>query len=397
MERRVRLPSRWPARRVILLAAAAALAVAAILAGATGADAASPAGASAALRPVATPTPATTDITARYVAARSGISQAAAVARVQAQGRLSAAADRLGARLGASYGGAYFDRSGRLVVNVTAPTATAAVTRAGGTARLVRYSRSQLDAVSTALRRQPAPAGTYWGIDAGADQVVLTIPTTAAAGSTSALLATARRYGAAVRVTRATETVRLFTSYLAGGYPIYQSPSRARCSAGFNTHSGPSYYLIDAGHCAALGGSWSNFNGDPIGPSVGAVFPGADTGVIAINSGQIIPFRGVYLYNGTYQVINYAANAYAGLFACKTGSTSGATCGTVLATNTCVIYPQGLVCGLDQTNIYAAPGDSGGSYFTGQYGLGTVSGGNSSFTFFQPLVPALTYWGLALI
>jgi streptogrisin D len=392
-----RLPSRRLARRLTLLATAAGLTVATTLGGAPGASAApSPAGSTtAALQPVATPVPATTDATARYVAARSGISQAAALTRVQAQGRLSSVADRLAARLGASYGGAYFDRSGRLVVNVTAPTATATVTRAGGIARLVRYSRSQLDAISTALRRQHAPVGTYWGIDASADQVVLTIPTTAPATSTSALLTTARRYGAAVRVTRTTETVSTLVSYLAGGYPIYNGG--ARCSAGFNTYSGSSYYLLDAGHCVALGGYWSNFNGDPIGPGVGAVFPGSDHGVIAINSGQIIPVRGVYLWNGTYQTINYAANAYPGLYACKTGSTSGVTCGTVQATNTCVTYPEGTVCGLDQTNIYAAGGDSGGSYFTGQYGLGTVSGGNSSVTFFQPLVPALNYWGLALI
>jgi streptogrisin D len=392
-------PSRRLTRRLTLLGTAAGLAVATTLAGAAGASAApSPAGTTtAAPRPVATPTRATTDATARYVAARTGLSQAAALARVRAQGRLSLVADRLAAQLGRTYGGAYFDRSGRLVVNVTAPTATAAVTRAGGTARLVHYSRSQLDAISTALRRQHAPVGTYWGIDASADQLVLTIPTTAPAGSTSALLATARRYGAAVRVTRTTETVSTLVSYLAGGYPIYNSPSGARCSAGFNTYSGSSYYLLDAGHCAALGGYWSNFNGDPIGPSVAAAFPGADTGVIAIDSGQIIPVAGVYLYDGTYQTIDFAADAYPGLYACKTGSTSGVTCGTVWATNTCVTYAEGTVCGLDETDIYAAPGDSGGSYFTGDYGLGTVSGGNSSVTFFQPLVPALNYWGLSLI
>jgi hypothetical protein len=399
MLRPARLPSRWPARRVTLLAAAASVAVATTLGGATGANAApTSAGTTApALRPVAKPTPTTVDTTARSLAARTGISQAAALARVQAQGRLTKVADRLATRLGAAYGGAFFDQSGRLVVNVTTPTATATVTQAGGTARLVHYSRAQLDAISTALRHQHTPVGSYWGIDANADQVVLTIPTTAPATSTSALLATARRYGTAVRVTHTTQTVSTLVSYLAGGYPIYNSPSGARCSAGFNTHSGPYYYLLDAGHCVALGGYWYNFNGDPIGPGVAAAFPGIDTGAIAINSGQIVMVRGVYLYNGTYQTINYAAWGYAGLYACKTGSTSGVTCGYVLATNTCVTYPEGTVCGLDQTNIYAAPGDSGGSYFTGQYGLGTVSGGNSSVTFFQPLVSALNYWGLALI
>src|SRR5262249_58013403 len=100
----------------------------------------------------ARPTRARTDPPAGYVAARTGISQAAALARVRAQGRLTSVADRLAARLGATYGGAYFDRSGRLVVNVTAPTATTAVTRAGGTAPLVRYNRPPPDASRPPLR-----------------------------------------------------------------------------------------------------------------------------------------------------------------------------------------------------------------------------------------------------
>src|SRR5262249_44163872 len=218
------------ARRLTLLATATGLAVATTLtgaagtagatgatgatgaagtAGATGVSAApSPAGTTttAAPRPVATPGPPRNHATPPDPAAgaRSGTGGGAALARVRGQGGLAWGADRLAARLGSTYGGAYFDRSGRLVVNVTAPTATAAVTRTGGTARLVRYSRSHLDAISTALRRQHAPVGAYWAIDASADQVVLAIPTTAPAASTSARLATARRPGAPVRLTRTT-------------------------------------------------------------------------------------------------------------------------------------------------------------------------------------------------
>jgi streptogrisin D len=336
--------------------------------------------------------------TARWLAGRDHIGEAAAAARIEAQVRQSTAADGLTARLGAVAAGTFFDADGRLVVNVTTTAGAATVVGAGMTARLVPYSTARLDGISRALRAQKVAVGTYWSIDTAADRLVLTIPNSSPAATTAALLSVAGRYGAAVRVARSTRTVDTFVSPLAGGYPIGNAPSGARCSAGFNVRAGGALYLLDAGHCVALGGVWVNFNGDLIGPGVGAAFPVVDTGLIAITSGLIQPIPAVFLYQAnTYQPITVAANAVPGQGACKTGSTSLVTCGVVVAKNACVAYPQGVVCGLDQTNIVAQPGDSGGSYFAGAAGLGTVSGGNAAVTFFQPLTPALAAFGVALI
>jgi hypothetical protein len=47
--------------------------------------------------------------------------------------------------------------------------------------------------------------------------------------------------------------------------------------------------------------------------------------------------------------------------ACKTGSTTGTTCGAVLAYNVTVNYAEGTVFGLTRTDICTQPGGSGGA------------------------------------
>jgi hypothetical protein len=188
---------------------------------------------------------------------------------------------------------------------------------------------------------------------------------------------------------------------IAGGDPIYHS-SGARCSAGFNVWNGSTRFVLTAGHCTALGGTWNNYANLYIGPSAGSYFPGQDHGLIRIDSG-LPQIPGVYLYNNTFQPITGAGSGYAGLYACKSGSTTGLTCGYVQATNVTVNYAQGAVYGTDQTTICTQPGDSGGSYFTGATALGLVSGGttsgcNASFrSYFFPVLPALSYWGVSLV
>jgi streptogrisin C len=46
-----------------------------------------------------------------------------------------------------------------------------------------------------------------------------------------------------------------------------------------------------------------------------------------------------------------------GVQACKTGSTTGTTCGPVLASNITERYAEGTVSGLTRTRICTQPGD----------------------------------------
>jgi hypothetical protein len=69
----------------------------------------------------------------------------------------------------------------------------------------------------------------------------------------------------------------------------------------------------------------------------------------------------------------------------------------VLAVDVTVDYGDGdVVRGLIKTSVHTDHGDSGGPLFHGATGLGTVSGGDGTTDYFQPLAPALAAYGLEL-
>jgi streptogrisin D len=308
----------------------------------------------------------------------------------------AATADRLTRALGAQAAGAYLDASGRLTVNVLGPEAAAQVRAAGATPRLVARSSARLARVQAALDAAGnAPAGASWGVDLASNAVLVSVP----AGRGAAFVAKARSFGAAVRVER-TPAVRTQAFY--GGQAIYRGGSR--CSAGFNTRSGSGRnYVLTAGHCTDLGGTWTTSGGQTIGPVAASSFPGNDYGAIRISSPAALDPRGGVLHNGAFRDITGASRVPVGSSACKTGSTTGTTCGTVQAYNVTVNYAEGTVFGLTRTNICTQPGDSGGAMYAGSLAQGITSGGsfggcNSSFrSFFQPADEALSVYGLTLL
>ena len=191
------------------------------------------------------------------------------------------------------------------------------------------------------------------------------------AGRGAAFMATARSFGTAVRVQR---TPAAHTQAFYGGQAILRGGSR--CSAGFNTRSGSGRnYVLTAGHCTNLGGTWTTSSGQTIGPVAASSFPGNDFGAIRISSPAALDPRGGVLYNGAFRDITGAGRVPVGSSACKTGSTTGTTCGTVQAYNVTVRYAEGTVSGLTRTNICTQPGDSGGAMFAGSLAQGITSGG----------------------
>jgi streptogrisin D len=189
--------------------------------------------------------------------------------------------------------------------------------------------------------------------------------------TTAAFLARARSYGRAVRVER---TAAVQTHAFYGGQAILRGGSR--CSAGFNTRSGSGRnYVLTAGHCTNLGGTWRTSGGQTIGPVAASSFPGNDFGAIRISDPAALDPRGGVLYFGAFRDITGASRVPVGSSACKTGSTTGTTCGTVQAYNVTVNYAEGTVFGLTRTNICTQPGDSGGPLFAGSLAQGITSGG----------------------
>jgi hypothetical protein len=309
----------------------------------------------------------------------------------------AATADRLTRALGAKGAGAYLDASGRLTVNVLGATAAAQVRAAGATPRLVTRGSASLQRVQAALDAAgTAPVGASWGVDLASNTVLVSVP----AGAGAAFVAKARSFGPAVRVER---TPAVHTQALYGGQAIYHGGSR--CSAGFNTRSGSGRnYVLTAGHCTDLGGTWTTAGGQTIGPVAASSFPGNDYGAIRISNPAALDPRGGVLHYGAFRDITGAGRVLAGSSACKTGSTTGTTCGTVQAYNVTVNYAEGTVSGLTRTNICTQPGDSGGALYAGSLAQGITSGGTiggcgqTGFrSFFQPADEALSTYGLTLL
>jgi streptogrisin D len=310
---------------------------------------------------------------------------------------VAATADRLTRSLGAQAAGAYLDASGRLTVNVLGARAAAQVRAAGATPRLVTRSSASLGRVQAALNAAGnAPVGASWGVDVASNTVLVSVP----AGRGAAFVARARSFGSAVRVER-TPAVRTQAFY--GGQAIYRGGSR--CSAGFNTRSGSGRnYVLTAGHCTDLGGTWTTSSGQTIGPVAASSFPGNDYGAIRISNPASLDPRGGVLHNGAFRDITGAGRVPVGSQACKAGSTTGTTCGTVQAYNVTVNYAEGTVFGLTRTNLCTQPGDSGGALYAGSLAQGITSGGTIGGcsqpgfrSFFQPADEALSVYGLTLL
>jgi streptogrisin D len=336
------------------------------------------------------------------VARQLGVTRTEAARRLEAQASQAALANRLTSSLGRHAAGSFVDRaSGALVVNVLDRASAARVHAAGAKARLVSRSTAQLDRVKAALDRAGGVPGTAWGVDVTSNKVVVSVPTGAHGARVAALLARARSYGAAVRVERVGGVIRPMAFY--GGQAILRSGSR--CSAGFNTRAGSgNLYVLTAGHCTNLGGTWTTSSGQTIGPVAASRFPGDDFGAIRISNPSSLQPQGGVLNNGSFLDITSAGRVPVGSTACKTGSTTGTTCGTVLQYNVTVNYAEGTVFGLTMTRICTQPGDSGGSMFAGSQAQGMVSGGtrvgcsSSQFrSFFQPADEALSVFGLTLL
>jgi streptogrisin D len=309
----------------------------------------------------------------------------------------AATADRLTEALGTQAAGAYLGASGRLTVNVLDERAAAQVRAAGATPKRVARSSAGLERVKAALDAAAgtAPVGASWGVDLPSNTVLASVP----AGQGAAFVARARSFGAAVRIER---TPAVHTQAFYGGQAIYRGGSR--CSAGFNTRSGSGRnYVLTAGHCTGLGGTWTTSSRLTIGPVAASSFPGNDYGAIRISSPAALNPRGGVLHYGAFRDITGAGRVTVNSMACKTGSTTGTTCGRVLGYNVTVNYAEGTVFGLTRTSICTQPGDSGGAMYAGSLAQGITSGGSiggcgSGFrSFFQPADEALSAYGLTLL
>jgi len=329
-----------------------------------------------------------------------GLSPDAASARITLENRAAATGAALTSRLGSSFAGSWFDAAtGKLVVATTDAARLQDITASGATGRLVARSAAQLDATQASLDARTANVPdtvTGWYVDQKTNSVVVSV-----LGNDAAGLAWA---GKDVRIEHVTAAPKPLWN-LIGGQAIRNT--QARCSIAFSASAGATRYIITAGHCGELGGTWSG-SGGTIGTVASFSFPTNDYAIINVTSAAAVQTALVDRFNsGADVTVAGSSQAAIGSSICRSGSTTGWHCGTIQANNQTVNYGGGdIVNGLTRTSVCAEPGDSGGAYVspngaTRVQAQGITSGGSGNCTsggqtFHQPVNEVLSRFGLTL-
>jgi streptogrisin C len=302
---------------------------------------------------------------------------------------------RLRARLGAAFGGAWIPDGGdRLTVAVTSAAAAARARAEGADARIVRRSEADLAAAHAAMDRRAAQAGADirgWYADVTTNSVVVL----ARPGAEDAARRFARDSGAGT-VTVVPTAERPRPLYDIRGGDQYVINGNTLCSVGFAVAGG----FVTAGHCGGTGSPTLGHNNVAQGNFAGSSFPGNDYGWVRTN-GNWTPQPWVNNYSGGNVTVAGSADAAIGSSICRSGRTTGWRCGTLLGRNETINYAQGSVSGLSRSNACAEPGDSGGSWISGNQAQGVTSGGSGNCSsgatmWFQPVNEILGVYGLSL-
>ncbi|MDT9685092.1 S1 family peptidase [Streptomyces sp. TRM76323] len=326
-----------------------------------------------------------------------GLTEEQAAARLRAETAARGVEGPARRAAGAAYGGSWFEAdSGRLTVAVTDRARRAAVEATGADTVLVRHTARRLDAAKARIDRLEAPAGVAsWHVDPEANTVAVHV----AEGhrddpAVRDFVARARQAGP-VTVRTAGDVPRTFAAGTVGGDPYYTG--NVRCSIGFSVHGG----FVTAGHCGSPGATVYGWDRSHVGAFQGSSFPGDDYAWVSVGSGWwTVP---VVLGWGTVpdQLVRGSAEAPVGASVCRSGSTTRWHCGVVLAKGETVNYSQGPVHQMTKTSVCAEPGDSGGSFISGDQAQGVTSGGwgdcrGGGQTWHQPVNEILNRYGLRL-
>ncbi|MEV6653748.1 S1 family peptidase [Streptomyces sp. NPDC051219] len=326
-----------------------------------------------------------------------GLTKSQAQARLAAERTATSVAEKAQRAAGSSFGGSWFDAdSGKLAVAVTDERRADAVAATGASVRIVTHSAQQLDSVMRKIDALPAPDGvSSWHVDPKANRVTVNVVASQRDDNdVTSFLDRARQVGP-VQVEETSEAPMTFAAGTVGGDPYYTG--NVRCSIGFSVHGG----FVTAGHCGQPGAAVRGWDGSAIGSFRGSSFPGDDYAWVSVGNGWwTVP---VVLGWGTVpdQLVRGSAEAPVGASICRSGSTTHWHCGTVLAKNETVNYSQGAVHQMTKTSVCAEPGDSGGSFISGDQAQGVTSGGwgncsGGGQTWHQPINEILGRYGLTL-
>lgn len=191
----------------------------------------------------------------------------------------------------------------------------------------------------------------------------------------------------------------------------------AACSNGFmGKNREGNTVMLTAGHCVTSGHDVLDAHRTHVGTILNTRFkegsPSQDMGLVDIDSDDsprgIVDTRGA---DGYYAVKGMSKNPV-GTQLCKSGRTTGWTCGEITGYDTRVNYGKTMVSGLTSTTVCTEQGDSGGAYIgVGNLAQGMTSGGpvgqkcggfntryrNQGVSYIQPVTDAASYYGVTLL
>ncbi|MFE0136453.1 S1 family peptidase [Streptomyces sp. NPDC059037] len=308
------------------------------------------------------------------------------------------AVDRTARRTaGSTYGGSWYDAgTGKLTVATTSARKASALRETGAAVRIVRHGATELDAAKQRIDKLSAPSGvSSWHVAPQSNKVVVNVVAAQKDDNDVRRFVDKARRAGPVQVETVGAAPTTFAAGTVGGDPYYTG--NVRCSIGFSVHGG----FVTAGHCGQAGAAVRGWDGSAIGSFQGSSFPGDDYAYVSVGNGWwTVP---VVLGWGTVpdQLVRGSAEAPVGASVCRSGSTTHWHCGTVLAKNETVNYSQGAVHQMTKTSVCAEPGDSGGSFISGDQAQGVTSGGwgncgGGGETWHQPVNEILSRYGLTL-
>ena len=348
--------------------------------------------------------PQTLDLPVGVVAAMKrdlNLTDAQIAERLRTEAAAPVVQKRLKAKLGKEYGGAWIKKGNeRLTVAVTTETAAKQVRAEGAEVRIVDRSESALATDRAKLDKHGAKADDTiraWRVDPATNSVVVTVKP----GAEAKARKFAKDSGVG-EVTVETSAVAPKPVYDVRGGDQYTINGNALCSVGFPARRGGAPGFVTAGHCGGRGAPTRGFNNVDMGSFQESEFPNTDMAYVGVN-GNWSPQPWVNNYSGGNVIVAGSNDAAIGSSICRSGRTSSWTCGTLQGRNETINYSNGPVYGVSRMNACANPGDSGGSVIAGNQAQGVTSGisggcGSASpQTWFQPVNPILSRWGIALV
>ncbi|MYU47592.1 trypsin-like serine protease, partial [Streptomyces sp. SID7803] len=248
-------------------------------------------------------------------------------------------------------------------------------TATGAAVRMVTHTEKSLDSFKAKLDKLDAPPSgvSSWHVDPPrANKVVIDVVASRQSDNDVQAFVRKAREAGPVSVVKTTEAPKTFSAGTVGGDPYYTG--NVRCSIGFSVYGG----FVTAGHCGRAGaGGVSGWDGSYIGNFQARPSPGDDYAWVNVGSGwwTVPPVVLGWGHRLRPARPRLQRGPPIGASICRSGSTSHWHCGNVLATNDTVNYSQGAVYQMTKTSVCAEPGDSGGSFISGDQAQGVTSGG----------------------